>query len=50
MAFHLWHLFSPNKLKKFPEIKPDEAKCLAPLNFWQLTQPLTIPPESPCRL
>jgi hypothetical protein len=34
MAFHFWHLFSPMIKNKVPEIKPSEAKCLAPLNFW----------------
>lgn len=33
MAFHFWHLFSPMIKSEIPEIKPDEAKCLAPLNF-----------------
>jgi hypothetical protein len=33
VAFHFWHLFSPMIKNKVPEKKPDEAKCLAPLNF-----------------
>jgi hypothetical protein len=35
MAFHFWHLFSPMIKNKVPEIKPSEAKYLAPLDFWQ---------------
>jgi hypothetical protein len=39
MAFHFWHLFSPIVINKIPEIKPSEAKCLAPSNFQQLVKP-----------
>jgi len=35
MAFHFWHLFSPMIKVKSLRLKPSEAKCLAPLNFWQ---------------
>jgi len=40
MAFHFWHLFSPMIKSKVPEIKPSEAKCLAPLNFRTQKYPL----------